>query len=74
MTRWNPTYDPFLNLERKLTDSTFLSDLGPLIAPGISWNPAEAAGYIQRELLPLLPGRPPKRSDQARDRGQNDAP
>jgi len=63
-----------LNLERKLTDSTFLSDLGPLIAPGIIWSPAEAADYIRRELLPLLPGRPPKRSDQARDRGQDDAP
>jgi len=63
-----------LNLERKLADSTFLSDLDPLIAPGIVWNPADAADYLRREVFPRLPGSPPKRSSQSRHREDNDTP
>ncbi len=47
-----------MNLHEKLSDDTFLSDVGPLIAPDVAWNLADAAGYVQREILPLLQGDP----------------
>jgi len=47
-----------MNLHEKLSDHTFLSDVEPLIAPDTVWNIDEAAGYVQREILPLLPGEP----------------
>ncbi len=47
-----------MNLQEKLTDDTFLTDAEPLIAPDIDWSTADAAGYVQREILPLLPGEP----------------
>ena len=45
-----------MNLHEKLSDGTFLSDVEPLIAPDTVWSFEEAAGYVQREILPLLPG------------------
>lgn len=45
-----------MNLHEKLSDETFLSDVAPLIAPDVTWSIDEAAGYLQREILPLLPG------------------
>jgi hypothetical protein len=47
-----------MNLQEKLSDDTFLSDVEPLIAPDTVWNIDDAAGYVQREILPLLPGEP----------------
>lgn len=45
-----------LNLHEKLSDETFLSDVKPLIAPDTVWSFEDAAGYVQREILPFLPG------------------
>lgn len=47
-----------MNLHEKLSDDTFLSDVEPLITPDTVWSIDDAAGYVQRELLPLLPGEP----------------
>jgi predicted nucleotidyltransferase component of viral defense system len=47
-----------MNLQEKLSDETFISDVDPLIAPDTAWNLGEAAGYLYREILPLLPGEP----------------
>ena len=47
-----------MNLHEKLSDETFLADVEPLIAPDTAWSFADAAGYVQREILPLLPGEP----------------
>jgi predicted nucleotidyltransferase component of viral defense system len=47
-----------MNLHEKLADDTFLSDVEPLIAPDTAWNLGDAADYVQREILPLLPGDP----------------
>ena len=47
-----------MNLQEKLSDDTFLSDVAPLVAPDIEWNMGDAAEYVRRELLPLLPGEP----------------
>lgn len=46
------------NLLEKLSDGTFLSDVVPLVAPGIEWIAADAARYVLSELVPLLPGEP----------------
>jgi hypothetical protein len=45
-----------LNLHEKLSDETFLSDVKPLIALDTVWSFEDAAGYVQHEILPLLPG------------------
>jgi len=47
-----------MNLHEKLSDDTFLSDVEPLIASDTVWNIDDAADYVQREILPLLPGEP----------------
>ena len=47
-----------MNLHEKLSDDTFLSDVVPLVAPDVDWTTADAARYVQAELLPLLPGEP----------------
>ncbi len=49
-----------MNLQEKLSDDTFLSDVAPFVAPDIEWNAADAAQYVWGELLPLLPGEPRK--------------
>ena len=43
-----------LNLEQKLTDNRFQTDLPPLLRAGIHYNPAEAHELVARELLSLL--------------------
>jgi predicted nucleotidyltransferase component of viral defense system len=45
-----------MNLHEKLSDGTFLSDIAPLVAPDVAWSISEGAGYVQREIIPLLPG------------------
>ena len=47
-----------MNLYEKLSDDTFLSDVKPLVAADTAWSVDDAAGYVQQELLPLLPGEP----------------
>ena len=47
-----------MNLDEKLSDPAFASDIAPLIAPGIDWSFDEAAGFVQKTLLPLLHGEP----------------
>jgi predicted nucleotidyltransferase component of viral defense system len=47
-----------MNLHEKLNDKTFLSDIEPLISPGIVWSFEDAATYLRREILPLLSGEP----------------
>ena len=47
-----------MNLYEKLSDATFLSDVAPLIAPDVKWSIEDAAEYVLREILPLLPGEP----------------
>jgi predicted nucleotidyltransferase component of viral defense system len=47
-----------MNLHEKLSDATFLSDIKPLIAPDVNWSAEDAAEYVRREILPLLPGAP----------------
>lgn len=42
------------NLAEKIALSSFVDDLRPLLAPGIHYDVAEAAGRIDRELLALL--------------------
>ena len=46
------------NLEHKLTDDAFTSDLGPLLAPGTDWNLVEAARWVEDELVARLPREP----------------
>ncbi|MBN1334910.1 MAG: nucleotidyl transferase AbiEii/AbiGii toxin family protein [Deltaproteobacteria bacterium] len=50
-----------MNLEEKLTDPLFTSDVVPLLAPGVPWDPVAAGDYVRLVLLPLLPGEPWKR-------------
>ena len=45
-----------MNLHERLSDKTFLSDVHRLSAPATVWSLEDAAGYVQREILPLLPG------------------
>jgi predicted nucleotidyltransferase component of viral defense system len=52
-----------MNLHEKLADDTFLADIAPLVAPEIHWSATDAAAYVQREILTLLPGLPWKGSE-----------
>lgn len=47
-----------MNLREKMSDRSFVSDIEPLIAPGVDWDLAEAFDHVMRDLLPLLPGAP----------------
>jgi predicted nucleotidyltransferase component of viral defense system len=47
-----------MNLRGKFSDPAFAADIGPLLAPGVDWDPAAAADYVQRELAARLPGEP----------------
>jgi predicted nucleotidyltransferase component of viral defense system len=47
-----------MNLHEKLADPAFVSDIEPLIAPDVQRSLAEAATYVQRELVTRLPGDP----------------
>ncbi len=44
------------NLHSKFADPDFLTDIEPLLAPGIEWNPESAANYVMNELVSRLPG------------------
>ena len=44
------------NLIEKLSDERFLMDIGPLLAPGITWDATEAADYVLTELIARIPG------------------
>ena len=44
-----------LNLAAKVKHAGFLSDIPPLLRPGIQYNPAEAHAWLTAELLPLIP-------------------
>ena len=43
-----------LNLEKKLADGRFQTDLPPLLRTGVHYNPAEAHALVDRELLARL--------------------
>ena len=47
-----------MDLHEKLSDKNFLSDIEPLIAPDTVWRFDDASGYVQHDILPLLPGEP----------------
>jgi predicted nucleotidyltransferase component of viral defense system len=46
------------NLHAKLRDRQFAADIGPLLAPGYTWDPEKAAGTVSSRLIELLPGEP----------------
>lgn len=46
------------NLIGKLSDPAFAADLGPLLSVGIPWNRDQAAEFVMRTFLSLLPGEP----------------
>ncbi len=50
------------NLAEKLADGRFTADIGPLLAPGHPWQPAEAARRVGEQLVSRLPGEPWKGS------------
>ena len=43
------------NLASKLDDPLFTADIGPLLAPGYSWDIADAAQAVASHLIALLP-------------------
>jgi predicted nucleotidyltransferase component of viral defense system len=47
-----------MNLAGKFEDARFTEDIAPLLASASSWNFLEAADFVRRELIPLLPGAP----------------
>ena len=47
-----------MNLNEKLADEYFLSDVAPLIAPDIAWDFDDAARFVRQVIAPLLAGRP----------------
>jgi len=44
------------NIDAKLTDRQFATDIGPLLAPGYRWDMEEAAKTVSARLIALLPG------------------
>ncbi len=52
-----------MNLQEKLSDPNFLSDIQPLLVPSADWNPTKAGEYVYRDLAPLLQGAPWKGSE-----------
>lgn len=44
------------NIEEKLDSPQFTADIGPLLAPGYSWDVKAAAEAVRKSLLILLPG------------------
>ncbi len=51
------------NLDEKLDDDVFLSDIAPLIAPDVPWSVEDAVALMRGRILPLLPGAPWKGTD-----------
>jgi predicted nucleotidyltransferase component of viral defense system len=58
-----------MNLDEKLSDPTFASDIAPLVASGVEWTVEDAASFLYREVLPLLPGDAWKRGERSSRRG-----
>ena len=46
------------NLHEKEVDAAFLSDIAPLLRPGVSYDAAKAIGVVRKSLIELLPGDP----------------
>jgi hypothetical protein len=46
------------NLDSKLRHPLFTADIGPLLAPGYSWDIADGAQTVSSRLIALLPGEP----------------
>ena len=46
------------NLHAKATDATFLNDIYPLLAEGVTYDPAAALLQIQKVFVHRLPGKP----------------
>jgi predicted nucleotidyltransferase component of viral defense system len=46
------------NMHKKSTDSAFLSDINPLLAEGISYDPVIALASVTKALIERLPGEP----------------
>lgn len=46
------------NLHDKESDPAFLSDIGPLVRPGLSYDAAAAIAVVRVSLIELLPGEP----------------
>ena len=46
------------NLHEKENDHAFMSDIGPLLRPGIEYSPAQATDVVRSKVLSLLPGEP----------------
>lgn len=44
-----------LNLAAKMKHAGFLSDVSPLLRPGIHFDPAEAHDWLALDLIPLIP-------------------
>jgi predicted nucleotidyltransferase component of viral defense system len=53
------------NLAAKMKDRRFITDLQPLLAPGIEWEPVVAAEWLADEVAPRLGGDAWKGSDAA---------
>lgn len=47
-----------MNLHSKFSDPDFLTDIDPLIGPGVDWDSVSAANYVWDELVSRLPGEP----------------
>jgi predicted nucleotidyltransferase component of viral defense system len=46
------------NFAGKLEDARFVADMGPLLAPGRTWNIEDAAARVAKALVTVLPGAP----------------
>lgn len=46
------------NLHEKESDPAFLSDIGPLLRPGLAYDAGVAIGTVKKTLIELLPGEP----------------
>lgn len=46
------------NMDAKMRDPQFTADIGPLLAPGFTWDLDAAASTVSQRLVALLPGEP----------------
>ena len=58
------------NIEAKLRDAQFNSDIGPLLATGFSWDGEEAAEIVRSRLLGRLSGEPWKDGNKSEGNGE----
>jgi len=53
-----PTYKEFVqNMEIKMRDEEFLTDVVPLLRPDVAYNAAEAYDLVYKLLIDRLPGK-----------------